>query len=173
MAVQIIVNGGFETGALRPWRKTPGTPPLGGGIVDAVSRSGSYSLELQAMNYVEQSFAGVIAHATGPLTFWTKAASALMVGPFFVNVSYHDGTVAPGVLVSPDDRWKKITVPVEKSKRLQRIQFAVGESGSIYIDDVSLVGSRKLVLPTVASTSRTPVKRAAKKASRKVGTPKA
>ena len=104
------------------------------------------------MNYVEQSFTGVTARAVGPLTFWTKAASAIEVGPFFVNVSYHDGTSDPGVLVSPTDRWRKISVPVVKAKRLKRIQFAVGESGSIYVDDVSLAGTRRMALPAAVAS---------------------
>lgn len=160
MAVQVIINGGFETGALRPgWRKTPGSASLEGGVTDTMSHTGSCCLELRAMDYVEQSFSGVTASASGPLTFWTKAASVIEVGPFYVNVTYHDGTSEPGVLVSPTDRWRKISVPVVKGRRLKRIQFALGESGSIYVDDVSLAGSRRVALPAVATAST--VKRAA------------
>ncbi len=168
MAVQIIVNGGFETGTLRPgWRKTPGSAQLDGGVTEVMSHSGIHCLELRAMDFVEQSFAGVVARASGPLIFWARAASVFEVGPFHVNVSYHDGTSDPGFPVTPTDRWQKFSIRVDTTRRLKRIQFAVGESGSLFVDDVSLSGSRKLPLPSPASPAKgKPAGKVAKPAAR-------
>jgi hypothetical protein len=157
MAVQLIRNGGFESGALLPgWRQTPGSAALDGGVTDAVRASGSYSLELRSMDFVEQMFTTVRAYATGPLTFRVKTASALTAGPFFVRIEYTDGSANVPFLGSVPTRWTAKSFSVDGAKRLKRIQFGTGETGSVYVDDVSLVGSRTLLvgLPRRSSASK-------------------
>ena len=147
MAVQLIQNGGFESGTLRPgWRQTPGSAALYGCVTDAVRSSGSYCLELRGMDFVEQTFTAVVARATGPLTFRIKAASALAAGPFFVRIEYTDGTADVPFLGSVTTRWTSKSFTVDGVKRLKRIQFGTGETDSVYVDDVSLVGSRTLLV---------------------------
>jgi len=142
MAVQLIRNGGFETGTLLPgWRQTPGSAAFDGSVTDTTSASGSYCLELRSMDFVEQTFTAVVARATGPLTFRIKAASALTAGPFFVRVEYTDGTAEVPFLGSARTRWTAKSFSVDGVKRLKRIQFGTGETGPLYVDDVSLVGS--------------------------------
>jgi hypothetical protein len=86
--MQLIRNGGFETGALLPgWRQTPGSATLDGGVTDRVSHAGSYSLELRAMDFVEQSYVGSLNFATGPLELFARAASRSSAGPFLSGVS--------------------------------------------------------------------------------------
>src|SRR5690348_17591179 len=94
VAIQLIPNRGFESGHLSPgWRQTPGSAPLDGGVTDTTSHAGSYCLMLRSMDFVEHSFAGMIAKATGDLSFKPKAASEIGAGPFSVRIEYTDGTV--------------------------------------------------------------------------------
>jgi hypothetical protein len=147
MPVQLIRNGGFETGSLVPgWRQTPGSAAFDGSVTDARHHSGSYCLELRAMDFVEQTFPFVIAHATGPLTFWVKAESATEPGPFFVRVEYTDGTEETPLLGSVSTRWELTSLTVDTTKRLKKIVFGTGESGSILVDDVSLMGTRRMLM---------------------------
>lgn len=157
MAVQLIRNGGFESGALLPgWRQTPGSAAFDGGVTDAARASGSYSLELRSMDFVEQTFTTVLAYATGPLTFRIRNAAAAVAGPFFVRIEYTNGTADVPFLGSVTTRWTTKSFTVDGVKRLKRIQFGTGETGSVYVDDVSLEGSRTLLVtrPRRASAAK-------------------
>ena len=141
--MELIRNGGFETGTLLPgWRQTPGSATLDGGVTDRVNHSGGYSLELRAMDFVEQSYVGSLNFATGPLSLYAKAASRTSAGPFFVKLYYSDGTEEVPFFGSLTTSWQNLSYPVDGEKNLRRIQFGTGEGGSIYIDDVSLQGRR-------------------------------
>ena len=98
------------------------------------------------MDFVEQTFTTVLAHATGPLTFRVRTASALTAGPFFVRIEYTNGTADVPFLGSVTTRWAAKSFSVDGVKRLKRIQFGTGETGSVYVDDVSLVGTRTLLV---------------------------
>ena len=152
MATQLIGNGGFESGDMGPaWRQVPGSDVLDGGVTDATSHQGDFSLRLGSVDFVEQTFVPSVCRATGDLTFYAKLGSALDAGPFFVRVDYRDGssgTLFMGVL-STD--WTLKRVPVDRSKVLSKIVFGTGETGSVYVDDVSLVGSRRLRGPISSS----------------------
>jgi len=164
MAVQLIRNGGFESGTLLPgWRQTPGSAVFDGGVTDATSASGSYCLELRSMDFVEQTFTTVVARATGPLTFRIRTASALTAGPVFVRVEYTDGTAEVPFLGSVTTRWAAKSFDVDGVKRLKRIQFGTGETGAIYVDDVSLVGSRTLLVRAPSRPSASKKKAAARR----------
>jgi hypothetical protein len=75
------------------------------------------------------------------LTFQVKTASALEAGPFYARIEYTDGTADVPFLGSVTTRWKAKSFAVDGAKRLKRIQFGTGETGPVYVDDVSLVGS--------------------------------
>jgi hypothetical protein len=144
MAIQLISNGGFETGRLTPgWRQVPGSATFDGAVTDTTPHRGTYSLRLGAMDFIEQSFVGLAARATGALSFYAKAASALEAGPFFVRIEYADGTKETPFYGSLTDRWQLMRYPVDPAKTLKKIVFGTGESGDVYVDDVSMVGSKR------------------------------
>ena len=139
--MNVIRNAGFESGGLSSgWRQTPGSATLDGGVTDATSHSGGYCLELRAIDFVEQAF--FIAQATGNLSFYARVESTVSAGPFYVRIEYMDGSEHMH-FVRPSTRWDEYTYWVDDSKRLSRIQFGTGETGSIYIDDAYLDGSRR------------------------------
>jgi hypothetical protein len=136
--MNIITNGGFESGMLSPgWRQTPGSATLDGGVTDTTSHTGNYCLELGALDFVEQTF--FIARATGDLTFRAKAASAANPGPFYVRIEYRDGSESLNFLTLSMN-WEEFSYSVDNSKLLSRIQFGTGEREVVYIDNVYLDG---------------------------------
>lgn len=149
MAIQLISNRGFESGHLAPgWRQTPGSAALEGGVTDTVCHAGTYSLMLRSMDFVEQPFLSTICRATGELTFYAKAASDIGAGPFSVRIEYADGSVDTPLIGALTTHWTQKRVAVNKTKQLRKVVFGTGETDAVYIDDVSLVGSRKMRLPS-------------------------
>jgi hypothetical protein len=73
-----------------------------------------------------------------------------------VRIEYTDGSASVPFLGSVPTRWTAKSFSVDGARRLERIQFGKGETGSVYVDDVSLVGSRTLLvgLPRRSSASK-------------------
>lgn len=140
--MNIIRNGGFESGTLRPgWRQTPGTAPLDGGVTDAVDCIGNYCLELRGADFVEQTF--FMASTTGDLTFRARVEDEATTGPVSVRIEYLDGSISPHLLTQDlSDSWKEFRFPVNDSEYLSKIEFGAGETTAVYIDDVYLEGVR-------------------------------
>lgn len=140
MALNIIRNGRFESGALSPgWRQTPGSATLDGGVTNTTSYSGRSCLELRGLDFVEQVFS--FAKATGDLTLYAKVESEVRSGPIYLRIEYFGGEENVHFL-RPSESWTEFTFEVDHSLYLRKIQFATGETGPVYFDNVSLRGSR-------------------------------
>ncbi len=138
--VNIIKNGGFESGSLAPgWRQTPGSAQFDGGVVAGQGYGGNYSLVMRGMDFVEQVLP--FARADGDLMFYAKSESEIYAGPFYVRVVYLDGSETLE-FISLSQNWKHYKIPVSKSKLISKIQFGTGETGAVYIDIVTLMGRR-------------------------------
>ena len=139
--MSIIVNGGFESGALSPgWRQTPGSAVLDGGVTNATSYSGDYCLELKGMDFVEQVL--FFKKGTSDLSFQTKIDNIIGGGPSYVTIVYADGTATTHGPIPSSTKWQKVNYPVDTDKCISIIRFSAGETAPRYIDDVSLEGER-------------------------------
>lgn len=140
MPFQMIINGGFESGALEPgWRQVPGSAQLDGGVTTIQAHSGSYSLELRGYDFVEQRYSGV--RATGDLTFWLLRPSSLIKGDLFLTAEYSDASYDSMALTSyASDSWTEVSVAINHSKCLIGIRFNTVNAEAYFIDDISLQG---------------------------------
>ena len=133
-----IWNGGFELGALTYW-STTGT--FDGGVTSAEAHTGGYSLEMGSMDFVQQS---LTTKRSGPgrrLEFWAKASEPILTGPAYATVSYADGTSTSrmfgGTSLASGD-WTHFQMVLHRRKDVVEVEFSVGESSPIYVDDVVL-----------------------------------
>jgi len=149
----VIINSGFETGDLTGW--TPFGPAFDGGVTSEETHSGTYSLQLGAVDFVEQTYSSAIS-PTSDLTFWAKTEG--FAGAANVMVEYSDGTseslLYGGAALSSE--WTQFTVPIDQTKQVSRIEFSAWETAPIYIDDVSLCGQLTAML-VPAKTIYTPI----------------
>ena len=133
-----INNGGFETGGLAGWSTTA---VFNGGVTSAEAYSGSYSLEMDAVDIVYQDLTTL--KRFGRLTFKAKADAPITTGVAYATVDYADGSSSEvmfggGCLSSGD--WTAFELALDSTKRVIRVSFSVGESTPIYIDNVALIG---------------------------------
>jgi len=137
-AVQLIVNGGFETGDFTGW--TPQDPPVFDGEITSIdSNSGIYSLRMGAVDWISQSFSSVAT--SGDLSFFAKGTG--FSGAANVRVDYSDTTfddlLFGGAGVS-NDSWTTFTLVVNNSLLLDKVTFSTFETDPILFDDISLEG---------------------------------
>ena len=134
-----IRNGGFETGDLSSWSTTSA---FDGEVTSAEAHSGTYSLRMDAVDSVSQSL--FLKPKVQELRFWAKADVPITTGPAYATLYFTDGTsrsksFGGGALASGD--WTNFKLAVFMSKAVEKVEFSVGESTSIYIDDVSMSSS--------------------------------
>ena len=137
-ASQLIVNSGFETGDFTGWNPHV-SPTFDGSITSTDAHSGTYSLEMGAVDWIDQSFSSVAT--TGDLSFWVKGTG--LSGPSNVNVLYSDTTsddfLIGGAAIS-NTEWTQFTMGIDNTKLLDMITVSVWESTPILFDDFSLEG---------------------------------
>ena len=144
MSTELIRNGGFESGAFGPgWQQTPGAAVVDSDVTDATRHAGRYCLRLGSTAFVEQSFNPWICRAAGDLTFYVKAAAGSDCGPFSVRIVYTDGTVETCVVGGLSGEWTQRRLPLDHTRPLRKIVFNAADLQTLYIDDVSLLGSKR------------------------------
>ena len=83
---EILVNGGFETGSLAPWIRTPPTGACSGiqaaevSNAPGVPRTGSYGMRdgiFGCVDQISQSFS-VTEEQTYLISFWLKSSNGLV-----------------------------------------------------------------------------------------------
>nr|WP_320190920.1 PEP-CTERM sorting domain-containing protein [uncultured Desulfobacter sp.] len=144
-ASQLIVNSGFETGDFTGWN-VHSPPVFDGSITTADAHSGTYSLAMGAVDWIDQAFASVAT--TGDLSFWVKGTG--FSGPSNITVLYSDTTsddlTIGGSAISTTE-WRQFTINIDNTKLVNKITVSVGESEDILFDDFSLEGQNAVPEP--------------------------
>jgi hypothetical protein len=148
-AVPLMVNGGFETGDFTGWNPHA-SPVFDGSITNTDAHSGTYSLQMGAVDWIDQSFSSVTT--TGDLTYWAKGTG--LSGPFNVRADYSDGTFSDattGGASVPTD-WTMFTFSIDNTLLLTKITISTWETLPILFDDFSLEGpGNDVVVPEPAT----------------------
>ena len=137
-SANLLVNSGFETGDLHGWSVSAATD---GAVTSAEAHNGKYSMKMEAIDSIYQTFTkGDKVHARF-LRFWAKADSYVS-GPAYAKVTVHaDGTSASvSFNTATNKAWTKFTVGLDLGKEaITEVLIEVGETPPIYVDDVQLI----------------------------------
>lgn len=150
-AVELILNGGFETGKLdEGWRQLPGSAVLDGEVTDKKSHSGKYSLLLGPYDFVEYSF----EPRTWPspykyaskLSFYALKGKEAPGGQLSIRIEYGWGIKKILECDPVEEEWTRFDYSLTETERIVGLTFisrSISEDGpaEFYVDDVSVQGS--------------------------------
>jgi hypothetical protein len=152
-AANILVNPGFETGALAPW--VNGTDFCGGcvwAVTDTDSHSGTFSAFVNGNRLLEQTFAAIDTALLTEASLWLRMPG----GPTAIadiQVRYADDTF-DDVLVDVPTTWTQFDVTSLLAAGKELVAFGVfgcsgcgGESLTFADDFVIDTGARAVPLP--------------------------
>lgn len=154
-AANIIVNGGFESGALSPWFQAN---DFGGSenwnVTSADAHTGSFSATDIGNKEIRQNFAPVAVSSITQASFWLKHPSGSNL-PAFVTLFYSDSTTTGFTVNTAGVGWEQFDVLGNLAAGKMLSGFSVfGYSGGAepnrtYLDDV--VFSTDNVVPEPAT----------------------
>jgi hypothetical protein len=143
MAGEIIVNGGFETGALDPWYNAQnfcGGPCQDWAVTNSNSHSGSFSAMDIGNIELRQDFAPVPGSSITSASLWINNS----VGVNALDFHYTDNSVEEFVLFSNANTWnfEDFTADINPAKTLMGFSIWGCDTGCIsYVDDVSIMSN--------------------------------
>ena len=148
--INVLTNGGFETGALGPWYQTSSSSSgENWNVAAAAAHSGSFGATDVGNKQLRQNFAAVATEDIFEVSFWFQhpAFANLAVAASFY---YQDGTFEDVIRVTNGTNWTffDITNQLDTGKVL--VGFAVwgNTSGRANFDDASiLVDDGQQVVP--------------------------
>jgi hypothetical protein len=148
---ELITNGGFETGDVDGWNNVGSTNAT---VSGAANHTGSYSLLMGGYLAIilEQVLNGnSTAQAHGNLTCYFKVPSYPDIDPIpldsvdpslGISVYYSDGESEFRSINISTAEWFGYEFPINTTKRLSKIGFSSYSITDVYLDDVSLLGTR-------------------------------
>ncbi len=132
-ATNILVNAGFETGALSPWVIGNGSPV----VTTDEAHTGIYSVAAFGPDQIRQTFSPVSTTAVSEVSLWVKRAG----GPFdSYSFLYEDGLSETFFLEGTGDNWGffNLTSNLNLTKSLIGFQIFGTTSGPAYLDDFTI-----------------------------------
>jgi hypothetical protein len=144
-SLQLVNNGGFETGSLPPWYVnqnicTTGCDPWA--ITASQAHSGSFSAVDTGNIELLQYFTPVLVSNVADASFWIYTPD-FFAGTFvtFYYSSYSSGCLQ--LIIGQPNQWVSMDVTscLDSGQTLQGISFFGSDTLTIYIDDVSIVAN--------------------------------
>jgi len=148
---ELVINGGFETGDIDGWSNVgPGSATVSG----ADNHTGSYSLLMggyTAIIFEQVLDVNSTAQALGNLTCYLRVPSYpdLDWDPFdpedpsfSISVYYSDGESKSTAINFTTADWFEYEFPINTTKRLSKLSYSSYSINDVYLDDVSLPGTR-------------------------------
>ena len=137
-ATNILVNPGFDSGALGPWFQDR-VVTLGGegwNVTGADAHSGAFSATDMGNKELRQNFPGVLGSRIHEISFWAKhdtlIGNLLLINLFYTDHS--DPFVRPST-IGTDWEFFDVTSFVDTSKTLSGISFWGNSVGRTFADD--------------------------------------
>jgi hypothetical protein len=143
MAGELIVNGGFESGARDPWynaRNFCGGPCQDWAATNSNSHSGSFSAMDIGNIELRQDFTPVPGSSITSASFWVNNSAGVNAFDFF----YTDSSDEEFVVFPNAGTWtfEDVTADINPSKTLMGFSIWGCDTGCItYVDDVSIQSS--------------------------------
>ncbi len=146
----VLVNAGFETGALSPWAQTA---DFGGqafnvdwSVTSAVAHSGAFSATDVGNKKIEQSFGGIAASSITEISFWLKHPDGNNI-PAAIDFTYSDASVSEFQIQTSSHGWQffDVTSHLDTSKTLVGLGVFGCDCGNknnstTYVDDFLIAG---------------------------------
>jgi hypothetical protein len=141
-AANILVNPGFESGALDPWFQSNSfSAGVDWAVTSADSHSGTYSAIDTGNKELQQNFAPVLGSLITDVSFWEKHPDGDF--PSYVEVLYQDGTSSHTLVTTSDAGWDffnvtSLVVPTEKVTGLGIYGYCCSSSSQTLLDDLDV-----------------------------------
>ena len=135
----ILVNPGFETGALGPWYQDfDAGGPLNWTVQSAVVHSGGFAAEDNGNKELRQDFAGILASNITEISFWAKHPDPNVTDMAY-DFKYSDGTVEHHVFtIGSDWNFFDVTAQLNTAKTLEGFSIYGNSGGISYVDDFTI-----------------------------------
>ena len=152
-ADQVLVNGGFESGALSPWfqdRNFGGTENWN--VTSAAAHSGSFSATDVGNLEIRQNFAAVANSTITNISFWAMHPDA-NVTALFVDLFYSDRTDTGFLVFTTGTGWNffDVTSHLASGRSLTGLSIFGNSAGRTFFDDASITTTGNGAVPEPAT----------------------
>jgi len=151
-ADEVLVNGGFESGAISPWFQDRS---FGGAenwnATSAVAHSGSFSATDVGNKEIRQNFAAVANSSILSITFWAEHPDA-NIRDLAVDLFYSDATDDVVDVFTTGTGWNSFDVTSHLAAGKSLVGFSIfgNAGGRTYFDDASIT-TRTATVPEPAT----------------------
>ncbi len=149
-AGEVLVNGGFESGALSPWfqDRTFGTIIENWTVTTTLPHSGTFAATDNGNAELRQNFAGVATDSITQISFWAMHPDAT-INALFVDLFYSDGTDTGFLVNTVGTTYNYFDVTSDLVAGETLIGFSIfgNSGGQTFFDDASIITSAAVPEP--------------------------
>jgi len=151
--IQLLANGGFESGALSPWfqgRDFGGTEAWN--VESTVTHSGSFAATDVGNKEIRQNIAAFSTNSITSVSFWAEHPDP-GVGALAYDFFYSDGTDSEFLVDTTGSGWVffDVTADLASGKNLVGFSIFGNSAGRTYFYDASIVGNTAAAVPEPTS----------------------